>query len=92
MIKKKEIIKRLDKTCAVCGREIKVILYHDKSYRRGYYFDEIPIYTKKELKNALKAGTHKERIGNWEIEVLNKDPKPYKCKEYWECPKCYWRK
>lgn len=87
---KKEIIKRLGKTCAVCGKKIKVILYKDKSYRGGYYFGKIPLYTKKELNKALKAGTHKERIGNWEIEVFNKDPEPYKYQEYWECPKCYW--
>ena len=90
MAKKKEIIKRLDKTCAVCGRRIKVILYKDKTYRGGHYFGKIPLYAKKELKKSLKARTHKKRIGNREIELLNKEPKPYKYLEYWECPKCYW--
>jgi hypothetical protein len=86
----KEIIRRLNKTCAVCGRKMKVVLYKDRSYRGGHYFGKIPLHTKKELNKALKAGTHKERIGDWEIKVLNKDPRPYKYKEYWECPKCYW--
>ena len=89
---KKEIIKRLNKICAICGRRIKVIVYKDRTYRGGHYFGKIPLYTKKELNKALKVGTHKEKIGNWEINVLNKDPKPYKYEEYWECPKCYWRK
>ena len=89
---KKEIIKRLNKVCAICGRRIKVIVYKDRTYRGGHYFGKIPLYTKKELNKALKAGTYKEEIGNWEINVLNKDPKPYKYEEYWECPKCYWRK
>jgi len=93
MIKsKKEIIKRLEKICSICGRKIKVILYKDRSYRGGHYFGKIPLYTKRELHKALKAGTRKKRIGDFEINVLKKDPKPYKYEEYWECPKCYWRK
>jgi hypothetical protein len=89
---KKEIIKRIEKTCACCGRKIKVILYKDKSYRGGHYFGKIPLHTKREFNKALKFGTRKERIGGLEIEVLKKDPKPYKHIEYWECPKCYWNK
>jgi len=88
---KKEIIKRLNKTCASCGREIRVILYKDKSYRGGHYFGKIPLSIKREFGKALKAGTRKERIGELEIEVFKKDPKPYKYIEYWECPKCFWR-
>jgi len=88
---KKEIIKRLDKICVCCGRKIKVILYKDRSYRGGHYFGKIPLYTKQELKKALGAGTRKERICELEIEILKKDPKPYKYEEYWECPECYWR-
>ena len=88
----KVIVKRLNKTCACCGRKIKVILYKDETYRGGHYFGRIPLYTKKEFRKAMKAGTKKEKIDNWEINVLKKDPKPYKHIEYWECPKCYWRK
>jgi len=88
----KEIIKRLNKTCAVCGRKMKVILYKERNYRGGHYFGKIPLFTKKEFKKALKAGTHKVRIGDLEIEVLNRNPKLHKYEEYWECPKCYWRK
>lgn len=86
----KEIIKRLNKKCACCGRKIKVILYKDRSYRGGHYFGKLGLYTKKEINKALKAGTRKENIGGFELEVLKKDPKPYKYEEYWECPKCYW--
>ena len=88
---KKEKIKRLDKTCSICGRKIKVILYKDRSYRGGHYFGKTPLYTKKEFNKALKAGTREENIGGLEIEVLKKDPKPYGYEEYWECPKCYWQ-
>jgi len=50
MIKnKKEIIKRLNKTCAVYGRKIKVIFYKDRTYRGGHYFGKIPLFSKKEL-------------------------------------------
>lgn len=37
----KLIAKRLEKTCVVCGRKIKVILYKDKTYRGGHYFGEL---------------------------------------------------
>jgi len=88
---KREIIDRLEKTCACCSRKIKVILYKDGTYRGGHYFGEIPFCTKKELRKAEKAGTIKKRINGFEFEVFKKDPKPYKYEEYWECPKCYWR-
>jgi len=89
---KKEIIKRLEKTCSICGKKMKAILYKDRTYRGGHYFGKIPLCSKKEINKVLKAGTRKERIGEFEIEVLKKDPKPYKYEEYWECPKCYWRR
>ena len=89
---KKEIIKQLSKTCAVCEKKIKVILYKNKTYRGGHYFGKVPLCTKKELNKALKAGTRKQSITGFKIEVLKKDPKPYKYEEYWECPKCYWSK
>lgn len=90
---KKEIIQR---TCAVCGKRISVRIYKkliDKgcNYRGGHYFGKIPLYTKKELGKTLKTGTRKTHLGKLEVEVLKKDPKPYKYEEYWECPNCYWR-
>jgi len=88
---KKEIIGRLNKTCACCGKKIKVILYKDRSYRGGHYFGKIPLFHKKEIDKALKAGTRKVKMGDRVVDVLKKDPKPYKYHEYWECPKCYWQ-
>lgn len=69
-----------------------VYLYSNNRYRGGHYFGKVPLCTKSEWAKALKAGTHKAKIDDWEIAVLNKDPKPYDFVEYWECPKCYWRK
>lgn len=91
-VAKKEIIERLNKICAICGRQIKIIIYTDKSYRGGHYFGKVPLYTKKELHKALKAGTRKELIGNTQVNMLKKDPKPYRWVEYWECAGCYWGK
>lgn len=88
----KEIVKRLNKACVCCGRKIKVILYKDKTHRGGHYFGKIPIHTKKELHKDMKAGTRKEKVNDLEINVFKKDPRSYKHIEYWECPKCYWRK
>ena len=83
---------KLNKECSCCGKSIKITLYKNKAYRGGHYFGKIPISSKKEWKRALKNGTHKTKIGKITVEVLNKDPKPYKYLEYWECPRCYWRK
>jgi len=38
--KKKRLLKR---TCASCGKTIKVILYEDRSYRGGHYFGKLQL-------------------------------------------------
>lgn len=63
----------------------------DRTYRGGHYFCKIPISTKAEWAKALKAGTRISKIGGFTMNVLKKDPKPYKYVEYWECPTCYWK-
>lgn len=88
----KKRLKKLAKKCLVCGKDIKVIIYQDHSYRGGHYFGKIPIHKKGELDRAMKAGTRKVRIGKMVVNILEKDLKPYKYREYWECPKCYWGK
>ncbi len=57
MRSKKEIKKRMKKHCSVCGKDINVVLYEDKTYRGGHHFGKV------------------------EGKI-----------EYWECPKCYWKK
>lgn len=47
--REKLIAKRIKKICVCCSREIKVILYKDKTYRGGHYFFDLPI------KNGAKA-------------------------------------
>lgn len=90
-MRRKQIKERLDKSCSICGKKMKVVLYDDKSYRGGHYFGKVPLHTKKELRESLRAGTITRKIGGLEMKVLRKDPKPYGHFEYWECPKCYWR-
>ena len=85
----KSVAEKIKKTCSVCEKKIKIILYKDKSYRGGHYFGEIPIYSKKEWQKAIKAGARKSRIGKMQINVLKRDPKPSRYVEYWECPRCY---
>lgn len=86
---KKEIKDRLEKSCSICGKKIKVIRYTDSTYRGGHYFFKIPISTKAEWAKARKAGTKTMTIGTSKFEVMKRDPKPYKHIEYWECPSCY---
>jgi len=64
-------------------------LYTNGKHEGAYYFGKIPISSKKELDSAIKAGTHKVKVGKMTMDVMNKDPKPYKHVEYWECQKCY---
>ena len=83
--------REISRQCAICGKDILVKIFTNKNYTGGHYFGRIPLCTEKEFNKALKAGTTKERWGKTVIEVLKKDPIPYKYAEYWECPKCYWR-
>jgi hypothetical protein len=87
----KEIIQRLQKSCSICSRKIKLILYKDRGYRGGHYFGKTPLYTKAELDKIDFNDTKKVKIHGLTFNVLKKDPKPYSYAEYWECPKCYWR-
>ena len=77
------------RSCAICGENILIKLDDNDNYTGGHYFGKIPLSTNKEYNLALKAGTTKERWGKIEVEILKKDPKPYKHIEYWECNKCY---
>ena len=81
--------KRMKKSCAVCGTAIAVILHVNRTYTGGHYFGKTPLHTKKEIHRAMKAGTHTSRLLGRTIQVMNKDPKPYRFVEYWECEKCY---
>jgi len=90
MAQKKTIKKRLQKDCVVCGKQMRVISYIDRSYRGGHYFGKHPLFTDEALAEAHKAGTHEEVMGGRVIHVMNKNPIPYDYAEYWECPKCYW--
>lgn len=81
--------RRMKKLCAICGAKIVVMLHVNRTYIGGHYFGKTPLHTKKEMLRAMKAGSHKVRFGGGTLNVMNKDPKPYKFAEYWECEKCY---
>ena len=83
--------REIKKQCSVCGKKILVNIYSKDNYTGGNYFGKIPLCTNQEFNKALKAGTKKERLGKTVIEILNKDPIPYKHAEYWECDKCYFK-
>jgi hypothetical protein len=87
---KKVIKKHVQKKCSICPREMDVIIYTDKSYRGGHYFGRVPLSTEKEKAKARSFGTRTVKWGDMEVQVCNKDPKPYGYFEYWECLKCYW--
>lgn len=43
----KTIRDRVQRSCVICARKIKVILYEDRSYRGGHYFKSVGL-TRKE--------------------------------------------
>ncbi|HEY4476544.1 MAG TPA: hypothetical protein VJB69_00935 [Candidatus Paceibacterota bacterium] len=88
-VPRKEIKKLIARMCSICGKDIKVIVYKDKTYRGGYYFFNIPLSTKKEREKARRAGTRTEMMGGREVQVMRQDPKPYAYVEYWECSPCF---
>lgn len=85
----KTIKDRIERTCAVCGGTMRLILYADKHYRGGHYFGKMPLYRKKELEKMRKSGTHASTVIPG-AQVCNYDPKPYAYAEYWECSPCDW--
>lgn len=85
----KNIVKRLKRNCAICGRQINAIIHSDRTYLGGWYYFKVPISTKKEWKRVVNLGTKKEKMGNMIVNVLKEDPKTYKEVEYWECSKCH---
>ena len=75
--------------CSVCGKKIQLTLTWSGRIKGGYYFGNIPLHRKSELKKMSQSGTHKTKIGSMEFDVCNYDPKPYAYAEFWECEKCY---
>lgn len=84
---RKIIINRLKRTCAVCGKEIKVNIYKDRSYRGGHYFGKMEI--------PIRKGKYK-KVGstilcNEKVDVVDWTGEKKEV-EYWECSECYWKK
>ena len=75
----------------MCSKVINVIIYSDKSYRGGHFFGKIGLTTKKADAEAMKAGFRDVNLNGHMLHVMNKEAKPYKYVEDWECPKCYWK-
>ena len=89
---KKVIIKRMARACSCCGKPLAVIIYTDKSYRGGHYWEKIGITTKKADREARKAGSRPWNFHGTILHVMNKEAVPYKYVEDWECTKCYWKR
>ena len=75
--------------CNVCGRGISITLKAHRAYSGGHYFGTVPKFSNSEMKKALKAGGRIARIDTRAFQVLNRNPKPHGCFEYWECEGCY---
>ena len=88
--REKLISKHLVKSCACCGKQVKVFVYKNNTYRGGHYFGKIPLHSEEAIGEAVKAGFNPWYFKNSAFRVFKKDPKPYAHAEYWECPKCYW--
>ena len=89
VVEKRTVKKRLKRRCSYCGAPLHITIFTDKHYRGGEYFGKLAISNKKEWEKAHAAGTHPGKFGSMTIQVMNKDPKPYKYAEMWECTACY---
>jgi len=69
--------------------KMQILTFDNRTYTGGHYFGKIPLFRKKELARSERAGTRKQRKGSMMVDVLKRDPKPYKFAENWECEKCY---
>ncbi len=88
-LKNRATTRILARHCSICGRGVSIKLNANRSYRGGHYFGKVPKISKAEFQRAEKVGYKMERIGNFTLRVLDQDPKPYGCFEYWECGRCY---
>jgi len=86
---KTERPRKIKRQCAICGKRFLIKVFGNGKYTGGHFFGKIPLYTEKEFEKARRAGTTKERWGKTVVEILKKDPKPYRHEEYWECDRCY---
>lgn len=81
---KQKIKKRIRRKCAVCGKNISIVLYKDGHYRNGYYYGK--------LKIPIGKGEHKKvgttKLGREKVDVVKWTGKEKEA-EYWECNSCY---
>ncbi|OGZ44111.1 MAG: hypothetical protein A2756_05485 [Candidatus Ryanbacteria bacterium RIFCSPHIGHO2_01_FULL_48_27] len=84
----KNILKRI---CSACGAKMQILTFNNRTYTGGHFFGKVPLFRKSEWSKSLKAGVRKQRMGSMMVNVLKKDPKPYKFAENWECERCYQR-
>lgn len=72
---------------------MRVIVYSNRTCRGGHFFGDVPIYENGAWEKARRRyGERKVKIGGMAATILLKEPKPKSHFEYWECPKCYWKK
>ena len=87
------VFKRIAPSCSLCGKKMHVIVYTNRKYRGGHYFFDVPVYEDGAWERARRRfGEKTVKIGSLVATMLKKEPKPKSHFEYWECPKCYWKK
>lgn len=84
MPRRKNISRRIKRSCAVCGKHINIILYADGHHKNGYYFGKPKIPVGKG--NYKKVGTSK-LLGK-KVDIVKWTGKEKEV-EYWECTTCY---
>ena len=77
-------IRKITRKCLVCGKSIRIKVYEDGHYNKGYYF--------KKLKIPIGKGEFKKirttKIGKRKIDVVKWAGKEKEI-EYWECNDCF---
>ena len=80
------VTKNIIRNCLVCGKELRITVYDDRTYEGGHFFGNL----------KLPVGNGENRIVG-ESDILGKGKKVKilewtgECEEveYWECDECY---
>lgn len=77
-------MKKLYRRCVVCGKRIIIVVYNDRHYRGGQYFNKFKVQVGRgEYK---KVGTTK--LAGRKVNVVKWTGREKEV-EYWECENCY---
>jgi len=81
-----KINKRIKRSCSLCSKEIRVVVYQNHSYRGGHFFGRISSHP---LPGRERDGVRVNNKASSPLVGEGRERGKTKSIEYWECPSCY---